>query len=55
LCRLRREHRLLAMALLMGASTIALLVQSVCLSLIRRPEPRVTFLQSGKAVQEHTT
>jgi potassium-transporting ATPase ATP-binding subunit len=42
------------MALLMGASTIALLVHSVYLSLIRRPACRVAFLQSGKTVQEYT-
>ena len=43
------------MALLIIESTIALLVQTVRLSLIPRPGPRVAFLQSGNAVQEHTT
>jgi hypothetical protein len=38
----------------MGESTIALIDQTVYLSLIRCPDPRVAFLQSGKAVQEHT-
>jgi hypothetical protein len=42
------------MALLMGESTIALLVQTVRLSLIPRPDLRVTFVRSCKAVQEHT-